>query len=52
MGRASDRSWVAGGIDMGTMRVRLCSHNDACEAGAGDSTKDPDEGKATVDQEA
>ena len=52
MGRANDRSWVAGGIDMGTMRVRLCSHSDACEAGAGDSTKDPEVGKATAVQEA
>ena len=52
MGRANGRSWVAGGIDMGTMRVRLCSHSDACEAGAGGSTKDPDVGKVIVGQEA
>ena len=52
VGQANDRSWVAEGIDMGTMRVRLCSHSDACEAGAGGNTKDPEVGKATAGQEA
>jgi hypothetical protein len=46
--RVNGRSWVAGGIDMGTMRARLRSHSDACAAGAEDSTKVPDVGRATV----
>ena len=37
---------------MGTMWARLCSHSDACVAGAGDNTKAPDVGKATVGQGA
>lgn len=52
MGRANDRSWVVGGIDTGTMRVRLRTHSDACEAGAGGRTKDQEVGKATAGQEA
>jgi len=50
VGRANVHSWVVGVIDTGTMRVRLCSHSDACEAEAVGSTKDPDVGKATVGQ--
>src|SRR6266850_833361 len=52
VGRASGRSSVAGGIDMGTMRARLRSHSEACAAVAGDNTKVPDVGKATVGQGA
>jgi hypothetical protein len=49
MGRGSGRSSVAG-IDMGTMWARLRSHSEACAAG--DNTKVPDVGKATVGQGA
>jgi len=52
VGRGNGHSWVAGGIDMGTMGVRSCSHSDACVAGAVGSTKDPDVGKAIVGQGA
>jgi hypothetical protein len=52
VGRASGRSSVAGGIDTGTMRARLRSHSEACAVGAGDNTKVPGVGKATVGQGA